>query len=43
MRKTLESEEGDNYPIIESNKPIIENSHERRVRSPMVQSHGTYG
>ena len=29
------------YPIISSDELLIENSHERRVRSPLVQSHGT--
>jgi hypothetical protein len=42
MREVLESNDGKDYSLIEHSEPIIENSHERKVRSPMVQSHGTY-
>lgn len=36
MQKKLEEDDVSNYPIISATKPIIENSHERKVRSPMV-------
>lgn len=42
VKEKLEEDGGKDYPIIESKHSITENSHERKVRSPMVQAHGTY-